>query len=337
MSDFDAIPFALPAPPPTAEPVERVSAFRRVPWHWADAAIGLVPVVGVFWGSFLARKMALPEAIPWSLAGLCFAWMLAYPLWVGRRRGVRLPAALPWRKALAEMLLALPTLVALWFFLGAAILVLKQLVRDAPLPIERFDELPSAPNGAAKLGLIVLIVLVGPVAEEVFFRGLIYNSLRRYLPVSMAAVFQALLFGLGHPFGTVYIGAASLLGLAFALVYEWRKTLWTPILLHILQNSVALAVTFAMAPTPDSPHLGIAGLSEEAGCRITAVEPGSAAEDAGLRVGDLITSVDSQPVHAAREIALRVRWKKVGDPLFLEVRRDEAVLTVRAILKRRGE
>lgn len=321
---------------PAVAPSVRVSAFRQVPWHWTDAVIGVVPIVVAALASLLARRLSLPPVVPLALGAFAFPWMLGYPLWVGRRRGVRLFKLPAPRTFLLEAALAPSLLIAIWLCLGLVVRAWQRLSGDTPHLLERFDQLPQAPNGPAKLAVMLLIVILGPMAEEVFFRGLLYNTFRRYLPGRLAAVLQALLFGVAHPFGSTYILATAGLGLAFAAVYEWRKTLLAPILLHVLQNLVALSVTFALAPNADSPFLGIGGEPTDDGCRVAAVQEGSAADEAGLKAGDVITAVDSQPVKDMPEVARIVRAKKVGDPLSLDVRRDGDVLSLQAVLKRRG-
>src|SRR5205823_658792 len=106
--------------------------------------------------------------------------------------------------------------------------------------------------------------------------GLLYNALRQWMAWPAAAVLQALAFGFLHTFGTVHAFAASLLGLALALVYEARKTLLAPVLVHALQNLAASVATLVMAAAAaNEPMLGIVGTPDPAGYRITAVPPGS--------------------------------------------------------------
>src|SRR5690606_30535534 len=58
--------------------------------------------------------------------------------------------------------------------------------------------------------------------------------------------------------------------------------------------------------TVDRGYLGVSSTtptSGEAGAEIAQVSPGSAADDAGLRVGDVIVAVDGSPIKAQGDLA----------------------------------
>jgi S1-C subfamily serine protease len=63
----------------------------------------------------------------------------------------------------------------------------------------------------------------------------------------------------------------------------------------------------------------------EDGVGITGIVPGSPADKAGLVRGDLILTVDGQPVSTVRELYREVWRKKPGEPLGLQVLRDSAI------------
>ena len=95
------------------------------------------------------------------------------------------------------------------------------------------------------LGLVLAVLLVvsfcsfvvAPVVEEMFFRGLVYNALKRRVPVIVAVVIQALIFALFHRYG-FWAGAVVFLdGIMLACVYEMRKNLLAPIFVHGFGNA----------------------------------------------------------------------------------------------------
>jgi putative serine protease PepD len=65
------------------------------------------------------------------------------------------------------------------------------------------------------------------------------------------------------------------------------------------------------------------------------VVPGSAAEQTGLRAGDVITAVDGRPVADHREVAILVRRKRVGDTIRVEFLRNGESHQVEAVLQAR--
>jgi len=77
--------------------------------------------------------------------------------------------------------------------------------------------------------------VIGPIAEEIFFRGIVYGFFRRWgAPVAVIA--STLLFVLIHPYGTNLPVAQTVGGLVFAVAYEREKSLVVPITIHSLGN-----------------------------------------------------------------------------------------------------
>ena len=77
--------------------------------------------------------------------------------------------------------------------------------------------------------------LVGPVAEELFFRGILYGFLRRW-GVVVALVFSTLIFVICHPIHQGIPVTRLLGGILFAVAYEISGTLMVPITIHCLGN-----------------------------------------------------------------------------------------------------
>jgi S1-C subfamily serine protease len=65
-----------------------------------------------------------------------------------------------------------------------------------------------------------------------------------------------------------------------------------------------------------------AGVGEDPGAVIRVIQPGSAADQAGLRTGDRVVAVDGQPVSGLGELAGLVRGYEAGDTVVLDVVRD---------------
>jgi putative serine protease PepD len=72
------------------------------------------------------------------------------------------------------------------------------------------------------------------------------------------------------------------------------------------------------------------------GARIERVEPGSAAEDAGLQVGDVVTAVGDRPVTTSTELTAAVRSQAPGEEVTLTVRRGGESRTVDVTLGSTG-
>lgn len=77
--------------------------------------------------------------------------------------------------------------------------------------------------------------MIGPVAEEIFFRGILYGFFRRW-GVLIALVISTLLFVMVHPMGSRIPLPQAVGGILFAWSYERTGNLLTPITIHVLGN-----------------------------------------------------------------------------------------------------
>ncbi|TFG37983.1 MAG: CPBP family intramembrane metalloprotease [Syntrophobacterales bacterium] len=89
-----------------------------------------------------------------------------------------------------------------------------------------------------KSGIILLLLIggvVAPVAEEVFFRGVLYGFFRRW-GVIIALVMSTAIFVLAHAIFSRIPVTQAVGGILFALAYEIEGSLMVPITIHILGN-----------------------------------------------------------------------------------------------------
>ena len=74
-----------------------------------------------------------------------------------------------------------------------------------------------------------------------------------------------------------------------------------------------------------------------AGALVTQVIPGSPADDAGIREGDVITTIDGTFVESMEDLAAVIRSIPPGEEVTLEVERDDATLELTTTLKAQSE
>ena len=102
-------------------------------------------------------------------------------------------------------------------------------------------------------------VLVAPIAEELFFRGVLYGAARASFPRAFAALIAALIFALMHWDRTM--PAMLVLALALTALYERTGTLYAPMIAHAAFNAVGLAAfgwyRGAPAGVPMPVYLGV--------------------------------------------------------------------------------
>jgi hypothetical protein len=89
---------------------------------------------------------------------------------------------------------------------------------------------------------ILLIVFAASVAEEVAFRGLLFGGLRTRMPGWAAALVSAAIFGALHAVtGVSAVPVLIAFGFVLCLLYERTGSIVPGILLHMANNSLALA------------------------------------------------------------------------------------------------
>src|SRR3954471_14850646 len=88
---------------------------------------------------------------------------------------------------------------------------------------------------------VLLIVIAAPISEEVCFRGMLFGGLRRSLPRIPAALLAGLIFGGLHVTGGVTVVPPLIaFGFILSLLYEKTGSIVPGIMLHMLNNIVAL-------------------------------------------------------------------------------------------------
>jgi CAAX protease family protein len=96
---------------------------------------------------------------------------------------------------------------------------------------------------AAAIPVVFLIAVAAPIAEEIFFRGMLFGGLRKRLSTLPAAAISALVFGALHATtGVSAVPPLIIFGFVLALLYERTGSLVPGMLLHALNNALALAV-----------------------------------------------------------------------------------------------
>ncbi|CAN2041798.1 CPBP family intramembrane metalloprotease [Candidatus Magnetomoraceae bacterium gMMP-15] len=98
-----------------------------------------------------------------------------------------------------------------------------------------------------KLELIMFFLIggiIGPVTEEIVFRGIIYGFLRRWGFVT-ALLLSILIFIVFHPIKGIPL-TQIVGGFIFAVAYETTGYLLSPIIIHVLGNTVIFSISLML-------------------------------------------------------------------------------------------
>ena len=167
------------------------------------------------------------------------AWLAVM---VVRRGGVHLGVMLRW-----------PRLGSYWFVV-AGMLVVQFLFSIAAITLTDLvvpwldDSLAGVGEGNLVLAVVGIVVLP-PLVEEVTFRGVLIERFAVKWRVGVAVVLSAVFFGILHadPVG------AGMFGVVTGLLYLRTGSLWPGIIIHFVNNLVALAALRNAGPQVDAP------------------------------------------------------------------------------------
>lgn len=97
---------------------------------------------------------------------------------------------------------------------------------------------------------VLLAVVLAPLAEEWFLRGLVFSRMRKGMPVIAAMLISSVAFGLLHG-NLVWAAYAAVLGMMLAWTFERTKSLWAAILLHFSYNVCGMLLGLFPEDTPE--------------------------------------------------------------------------------------
>jgi CAAX protease family protein len=139
--------------------------------------------------------------------------------------------------------LAVGVLLAVWvtFFTFAAVwAAVLGLHEDSDLP----DRLGAGDSTVNLVAVTILVTVVAPVGEELFFRGYFFGALRNWRGLWPAASITGLVFGAIH-LGSAPVGQLvplAVFGMGLCLLYHWSGSLYPCIALHAFNNALAFGV-----------------------------------------------------------------------------------------------
>jgi uncharacterized protein len=231
-------------PPPTGPRREGPPIARRVNWGPVDALLGILWVVGgLIVGGIVIFPITGQDGLDATLAGQALLEIVLVGTAYGyaRRRGHPAPfATLGLRRPRPGWVKTAALGYATYF--GSVLVIIAVL--GSPEQSDVADQLGFGQNTFAAITAALLIVVVAPICEEIFFRGFFFAGMRSRLPFWAAGAISAALFGAVHLSDANLVAGLQLaiLGFILAAVYERTDSLWSNIAVHAFNNAIAFAI-----------------------------------------------------------------------------------------------
>lgn len=147
-----------------------------------------------------------------------------------------LPAAHLWRSVAIGVALAIPAWIGVTLLANLSATVLQGLGYPQENGI-----VSTVMERADPTVIVLAVVLVAPVAEELFFRGVVYNAWEREYGTRAAVIGSAGLFALIHG-SLVQLLPIFVLGIGLALLYRSTRSLPATMAMHAGFNAVTVVL-----------------------------------------------------------------------------------------------
>lgn len=180
------------------------------------------------------------------------------------------PSAITWQRTVAGIQGQNGRRTGLVFLLALPLIILTNLGQEVFFP-----NIPNLLDENIMRGIMyhpigfLTVAILGPVAEELLFRGGVQHDLSlhhsdqgRFVPIALTAA----LFALIH-MNPAQMPAAFILGCLLGFAYWWTGSLIAPVCIHVFNNSLACVMSF-LAKDDDSIIHFLGGTT---GAGITAV------------------------------------------------------------------
>lgn len=224
-------------------------------WLVAATIVSIAIASGLYWAIDTFNLLgSLPSNVETVLYGVIVYSLLLAVLLLG-----------PWlwkRHLVTRKVLGLHRLVS-WLDIGvslsgivlyfiAAIAVTYAVMQFVPsVDLEQTQDVGiTLPTGYELVLAFLLLVIIGPIIEEVIFRGYLYGTLRRYgVSIVTATLVVSVLFGIAHGQWNVGINVA-VLSVVMCLSREITGSLWPSILMHMMKNGIAYVALYGASGIP---------------------------------------------------------------------------------------
>lgn len=140
------------------------------------------------------------------------------------------------------------SIIPVIFIIGVFVYIILNILKIKPPPQPIVGLFLAEKNVALMLISSTIAAIFGPVIEEIFFRGVMYNAIKRKIGIFWGIFITSVLFSFLHTHAMTYflVGFVpiAILGAVLAYLYEKTGSLIPSITLHILNNVGSVVMVF---------------------------------------------------------------------------------------------
>lgn len=244
-------PSLQPPPPPPVPPLptpQQAPEDTQVPWRAREGFLILILSLlsGAFFSALAASRIedrdTLTLVVTIIIEANLGAWVL---LWVRLRHRVGLKA-LGWNFRLEDVGSGfLAALLGLGATAAASNLAISLWRAVSNSDVEQPEQLPNSLTGGRVALAVIAVVIVAPIAEELFFRGFLYQALRKWRGVPQGVLLSGLIFAVAHGHPLLIIGIFPL-AIILAYLFQRRNSLAAVIAAHAFFNGISLIILLTL-------------------------------------------------------------------------------------------
>ncbi len=229
--------------------VEEPSAPQPAAWGelglYLAVGIGGLVLTSVIAGYFIREFSITLSIVAYALNVLCLggaAWLLGVVRhrWTWAEFGLR---SAHWTWLVIALIATLAVLPLRLIVAGLVQTAFGGLGPGMQMRMDLF-----APEGFSWLNFGVTLLgagLLAPVAEEFYFRGLIHRWFMTRFSFWPRVLLSSLIFALGHIDTAGVVAASFIMGIVLAALFERSRSLWVPIIIHVINNSLVVVLLYA--------------------------------------------------------------------------------------------
>jgi membrane protease YdiL (CAAX protease family) len=247
----------VPVMPPRPDTLDLTGDLGpKATWSWYEALVvyivaflvaGLatLPVLRLMEPEADLTNIVLTVTAALVIMGVLLLWLSTYHKgWLGV---MRLPGRRTWSKEIgAGVLFGLGLYPVIVIVVGGLLTYLLQTISGdhVEAPEQVGEHLPAIGTALT----IVYAIVIAPIGEELFFRGVLFRALRDRHGFWIGAVGSAIGFGLIHFIPDAAADTALLMiamfftGIALCFLYERRGTIVAPLAAHVTFNVIGIVL-----------------------------------------------------------------------------------------------